>query len=120
MPTWKLKVSDVNGAICVNHRVTQSWGHYSLDVWGFGSTENRLTDTNGLVEFPERTIVAPTIWRIIGPIWAEFKTIFRGSTGVSGSVWTTGMVYEWAWLSYEPGKPLPDSITVDECILGDQ
>ena len=36
-------------------RVTQSWGHYRLYLDGNDASENRFTDLNGYVQFPERT-----------------------------------------------------------------
>jgi hypothetical protein len=115
VPVWKLRVIDINGTPCPNSQVNQGWGHYSLELESpIGGSEYRLTDSNGYVEFPERTIKATLFWRIIGPIIAFVMQFAHGSFGISGNVFTTGMV-DGPWINYKPAKPLPDTIVVDRC-----
>ena len=117
VPAWKLRVVDGNENVCRNMRVTQSWGHYSLYLDGGDDSEDRFTDMNGYVEFPERTIRASGIRRIVVPVIAHILLIAHGSVGASGAVWASG-IKDVAWLSYKTGKPLPDKMRVERCISG--
>lgn len=117
VPAWELQVVDVSGNVCPNMRVTQSWGHYSLYLDGADESEDRFTDMNGHVEFPERTIRAIGLRRVVVPVIAHILVIAHGSVGTSGAVWASG-IKEVAWLSYRAGKPLPDKMRVERCISG--
>ena len=46
--------------------VRQSWKNYSLEHQGH--EQDLLTDAHGRITFPTRTIRAPLIWRILGPV----------------------------------------------------
>src|ERR1700730_10330821 len=49
-----------------NAMVRQSWQDYSLER--YGHEEDRPTDEDGRITFPTRTIRAPLLWRVIGPL----------------------------------------------------
>ena len=118
LPEWKLRVTDVSGVACSRMRVNQSWGHYRLYLDGNYSSENRMTDTNGYVQFPERTIRASLARRIMMPIITRITTIMHGGWHVDGAVWASG-IRDVAWLSYRPGTVLPDEMRVDKCVSED-
>ena len=115
LPQWRLQVADVNGVACANMRVTQSWGHYRLYLDGNHSTEDRFTDTNGYVQFPERTIRASPARRITMPIITRIATLMHGGWRADGAVWASG-IKDVAWLSYRPGAAPPDKMRVEKCI----
>lgn len=115
VPEWILEVRDVDGNLCSNMRVTESWAHYSLFLGPNGGTEDRYTDQNGLVVFPEKTVQAIGLRRAVVPIVAHILIIAHGSVGASGAIWASGLK-DVAWLSYEPGQPLPFKMRVEECI----
>ncbi len=46
--------------------VRQSWQNYSLERQGH--EEDLPTDAHGRVTFPTRTIRAPSVWRLLGPL----------------------------------------------------
>jgi hypothetical protein len=117
IPTWKLQVVDVNENACRDMSVTQSWGHYSLYLDGGGGSDDRFTDINGYVEFPERTIRASLLRRTIVPVIAHILAIAHGGGGADGAVWASG-IKDVAWLSYKVGKPLPGKMRVERCISG--
>jgi hypothetical protein len=117
VPTWRLQVVDVSGNVCQNMRVTESWGHYSLYLEGWLGSDDRITDMNGYVEFPERTTRANLLRRMVVPVIAHVLVIMHGSVGATGSVYATG-IKDVAWLSYEAGKPLLDRMRVEQCISG--
>ncbi|MBA2737358.1 MAG: hypothetical protein H0U50_11305 [Pyrinomonadaceae bacterium] len=116
VPTWKLRVIDTDGNSCANKQVNQGWGHYSLEIEGdIGGSEYRFTDSEGYVEFHERTIRASLIWRVVAPGIAFLQAIIaHGSMGISGYVFSTGMK-DGPFINYKPGKPLPEKIIVDRC-----
>src|SRR5262245_15799479 len=114
IPRWKLQVTDERGAPCTNMRVTQSWGHYRLYLDGNDSGENRFTDVNGYVEFPERTVRASLGRRIFMPVLTRIGTLMHGGWVISGSVWASG-IKDVTSLSYDD-KPLPDKMRVEKCI----
>jgi hypothetical protein len=117
VPAWKLQIVDVQGNVCPNMRVTESWGHYSLYLEGWLGSDDRFTDMNGYVEFPERKIRASSLRRVVMPVITHILIIVHGSVGASGAVWATG-IKDVAWLSYKVGKPLPDRMRVERCING--
>ena len=118
IPQWRVQVVDVNGAACPKMPVTESWGHYRLYLDGNSSSDNRLTDLKGYVEFPERTTRASLSRRIVMPMVTRMVTIMHGGWDISGAVWASG-IKDVAWLSYKSGKPLPDKMRVEECISDD-
>jgi hypothetical protein len=115
VPKWRLQVVDVSGTPCANMRVTESWGHYSLYIGGNDQTDDRITDSNGTVEFAKRTVRAGLARRLVVPVFAHVLVIAHGSVGPSGAVWASG-IKDVAWLSYASGKPLPDKMRVEKCI----
>ena len=117
VPAWRLQVVDVDGNACSNMRVTEDWGHYSLYLDGWLGSDDRFTGINGYVKFPERTVRAGLLRRIVVPVIAHILVIAHGSVGASGAVWATG-IKDVAWLSYKAGKPLPDRMRVEKCISG--
>src|SRR5687768_706996 len=115
VPKWRVQVVDVSGSPCSNMRVTQSWGHYSLYLGGNDQADDRLTDRNGNVDFPDRMVRAGLARRLVVPVIAHILVIAHGSVGPAGAVWASGLK-DVAWLSYEPGKQLPDRMRVEKCI----
>ncbi|MDQ3664999.1 MAG: hypothetical protein M3410_00135 [Acidobacteriota bacterium] len=115
IPPWRIQVVDVNGTSCPNMRVTESWGHYRLYLDGNESSDDRFTDANGYVQFPERKIRASVSRRIMMPIVTRITTIMHGGWRVSGAVWASG-IKEVAWLSYHGANSLPDKMRVEKCI----
>src|ERR1044071_5555855 len=68
VPSWKVEVIDINGAVCANMPVTETWGHYSLFLAGDFQSADEVTDSQGFVEFPERHIRAIGIRRVVMPV----------------------------------------------------
>lgn len=118
VPTWRVHVVDVNGLACQNMRVTQSWGHYSLYLGGNSNSQCRLTDSSGYVLFPQREVRARLLRRLFVPVIAHILVIAHGSVGADAAVWAVG-IKDVAWLSYKPGKPLPDEMRVERCVTKD-
>ena len=115
VPDWKVQVIDENGNVCQNREVTETWAHYSIYI-GSGNfqSERRRTNSNGYVEFPERKVWAPLIWRGVGSVIAHVLIIAHGSAGPDASIYATGLKDK-AWIDYETDG-LVDKILVDRCI----
>jgi hypothetical protein len=115
VPNWRFRVVDVNGNICANRRVTESWAHYSIYIDdGNSQTENRQTNGEGYVEFPARKVWAPLIWRVIGSVIAHVLIFAHGSAGPNASIWATGLKDK-AWIDYE-SEGLVDKMVVHQCV----
>ncbi len=61
-------------------RVRQSWQNYTIEAGGH--EEDALTDKNGRVSFPRRTIRANLAWRAIGPVTNIITQGIHASFGV--------------------------------------
>jgi hypothetical protein len=80
VPEWKVRVIDEKGAPIARIWVNQSWENYSLRP-GKVYSETRYTDTDGWVDFPERTMRASLRRRAWGPIREVLKLGIHASTG---------------------------------------
>jgi hypothetical protein len=98
----------------VNVLVRQSWQDYSLE--SAGHEEDLTTNTHGRVTFPTRTLRAPLIWRLLGPLASIAGQGIHASFGVhtymspmankdsrvSPEVVQRGPEDVWYWLEPEP------------------
>jgi hypothetical protein len=64
--------------------VRQSWQNYSLEREGH--EEDLPTDAHGRVTFPTRTIRAPLVWRLLGPLASIAGQGVHASFGVHTDV----------------------------------
>jgi len=69
-----------DGTPIQNALVRQIWQHYSLE--SRSHEEDLKTGPNGRVTFPERTIRASLVRRVVYPIWILFKDGVHASFGV--------------------------------------
>ena|SRR6266481_2683401 len=86
--------------------VRQNWKHYSLEADGIDHLEDQWTDENGYASFPERTIRASILRRIVLTAFTGAMTLAHGSVGISAGVAATGP-QGYQRLEYDPGQPLP-------------
>jgi hypothetical protein len=106
---WRLRIVDQTGQRLRGNRVRESWSHYTLETQGH--EEERLSDGDGYVTFPRRTLRTSLI------TWAA-KFLARlvnvhSSYGPSASVYYLGdypLISEEPW--YQPGRPLATQIVV--------
>ena len=110
VPEWRLRVIDQNGQPFVGEEVREYWQHYSLE--SDGHREERRTDENGYVVFPERRIWSPLLWRIVSTSLAAVLTLAHGSMGVSAWVMVVGYSTNGGTRDYKPGVPLPGEIVL--------
>ncbi len=110
VPEWKITVLDQTGKPFANWEVREYWQHYSLE--SDGHQDNRLTDENGYVVFPERTIWSPLLWRIASTSLAALSVIAHGSMGIDAWVMVYGYSTGGGTRTYKPGEPLPNEIVI--------
>ena len=111
IPAWRLRVVNEKGEPYIGKKVRQAWKHYSLELDTAENMEDRWTDHNGYVAFPERTIRANLLWRTIVPLWSTVMMLAHGSTGISADVAASGpQGYE--SVKYVPNKPLPEQLVL--------
>lgn len=109
VPEWKLRVVDQSGHGLRGNRVRESWCHYTLE--NQSHEEELLSDGDGNVQFPRRTIRTNLV------TWAAKLAVgvlkVHSSFGPSASVSYFGdytLVSDPPW--YEPGRPLVKEIVV--------
>lgn len=90
VPAWKLRVVDETGTPYVGKQVNQTWKHYSLDKDPGTNIESRYTDSNGYVAFPERTIKASLLSRVVRSVYSAAMTLAHGGYGVHAYVSALG------------------------------
>jgi hypothetical protein len=109
VPEWKLRIVDQTGQRLRGNRVRQSWSHYTLE--NQSHEEELLSDGDGYVKFPRRTIRTSFItWA--ARLLARLVNV-HSSFGPSASVYYMGdyqLISEEPW--YQPGRPLATQIVV--------
>jgi hypothetical protein len=78
VPEWRAQFVDATGKPFKSLPVEQTWQNYSIESSAHYSSG--VTDNEGFVIFPERTVRAPIILRIVGPIGS---VLFRGGVHAS-------------------------------------
>ena len=115
VPNWRVQVVDFNGNVCPNRNVRETWSHYSIYINdGNFQWEDRQTNSEGYVEFPERKVWAPLIWRAIGSVIANILILAHGSAGPHATINTTGLKDK-AWIDYR-SDGLVDKMVVEKCV----
>jgi hypothetical protein len=109
VPEWKLRIVDQTGQRLRGNRVRESWCHYTFETQSH--KEELLSDGDGYVQFPRRTIRGNLItW--VAKFLKRFVLV-HSSSGPSASVSYFG---DYRLISnepcYEPGRPLAAEIVV--------
>ena|SRR6266550_3106917 len=108
-PEWRVRIVDQSGAPLRNTGVREVWRHYSIESQGH--EEDLMTDQEGYVTFPKRTIRALLAVRIIKPIINALNP--HHSSGPGASVIVLAPDYDtWSNNDYTPGQPLPNEVVV--------
>jgi len=107
VPVWKLRVIDENGKPYANQRVNEFWANYSLELGAAQHGDERWTDQNGHVEFPQRTIRMSLLGRTVRRTLTAIGRSMHGSTGIEAYLASTGP-QGITNVHYDPGKVVPD------------
>jgi hypothetical protein len=109
VPEWKLRIVDQTGQRLRGNRVRESWCHYTFE--NQDHEEDLLSDGDGYVQFPRRTIRGNLI-TLVAKFLEQFVNV-HSSSGPSASVDYFGdyrLISDEPW--YEPGRPLAPEIVV--------
>ena len=84
VPPWRFQVVDESGHPMANMPVCQIWRHYSVE--DTDHEEDSITDQNGFVEFPRRTIRVSQFQIIKGAISNFLQYSIHASYGPSSFI----------------------------------
>jgi len=110
-PRWRLRVVDDGGTVVRGIRVTEHWQHYLVE--SEGHEEVQPTDESGGVDFPERTVRASLVSRVLAKLrrFASLGTPARSGPYASIVVWGS-RDYETAVAVYQSAAPLQNEVVV--------
>ena len=77
VPEWKIRIVDETGKPVPNVVVREQWRDHSVEF--HGHNEERITDSEGYVFFPRRTVRAPLMFRVVGSTLATLNV--HGESG---------------------------------------
>jgi hypothetical protein len=110
VPEWKVRVINKSGEPLYGIAVNQYWKDYSLESSGVIHEDIQISDKNGFVVFPERTIRATLFRRFIASIGEIININPHVSFGPIAAVWVNGSPS----LFYSEGNPLPNELVIDQ------
>lgn len=109
VPQWRIRIVDEAGVPLGNAGIREVWQHYSIE--SRDHKEDLLTDADGYVTFPKRTIKSPVAVRIIKASLNNLNP--HGSSGPSAYLVILARGYDsWSNDAYIPGQPLPTEVVV--------
>lgn len=106
VPQWKIRLVDESGNSVVGVGVNEGWRHYSVEIRRH--EESLITDDEGYVTFPRRTVRAGVLIRAVGGMITALNP--HGSSGPHAFADVMGSYSGTA--DYSPDKPLPTTIIV--------
>jgi hypothetical protein len=118
VPAWRIRFTDESGQPFRSLPVQQTWRNYSVEVGDHHATG--LTDDGGYAQFPERSVWAPLVLRVLGPIGSILSAGAHASFGSTG--WITNscdLMERGSRLAAYFGSDLPDHITLGYFDRGD-
>jgi hypothetical protein len=114
VPAWKVQVVNQDDKPMPGVLVRQVWQDY--DVEEEGHEQDKRSDENGYVSFPERVIHTTPEARAMGRAKNTRKLGVHASFGPSAFVMAFNDELE-GWVDYEVSKPLPTRIVMRPKIL---
>lgn len=108
VPKWRLQVIDENGVPYKRQLVRQSCHDYTLGVspCAYREDADQYSDQYGFVEFPERTISASLIGRLLSTLKNYALVFAHGSIGEDVHVDSSGPE-GYQVLRYDPATGMP-------------
>lgn len=109
VPEWTVRIVDESGAPLKSTAVREVWQHY--DIESKGHRQDFMTDNQGYVTFPERTVRGALAVRVVRRMIASIFP--HQSSGPDAFVIILAPDYDrWSNNSALPGQPLPKEIIV--------
>ena len=109
VPEWRVRIVDQSGAPLTNTGVREVWQHYSLE--SKSHEQDLMTDNQGYVTFPTRTIRSPLAVRIVRPVINALNP-HHGSGPIAWVIVLGPDYMEWSNNATLPGQPLAKEIVV--------
>jgi hypothetical protein len=111
VPRWRLRVVDDAGVLVRQIKVTEHWQHYLVE--SEGHEEVRQTDESGRVDFPERSVRASIVSRIIHRLTGFASQGMKAKTEPYASIVVWGnRDYETVVAVFEPEGQLQSEVLV--------
>lgn len=109
VPEWQVRIVDEEGIPLRNTGVREVWQHSSVEARSH--EEDRVTDNEGYVTFPQRTIRSPLAIRILRPTINAINPHY--SSGPHAYLIVLAPDYDtWSNQFALPGRPLPKEVVV--------
>ena len=113
VPAWRIRVVDMVGAPVGGFPVSQHWQHHSVERRGHQQV--LVTDNDGYVNFPRRTVRGSLMLRVLKPIFNILTQGVHVDLGIYAYI-VPHMTREYQSLSvgfsYSPNEPLSNEILV--------
>jgi hypothetical protein len=111
VPPWRLRFVDELGRPFSSLPVGETWRNYSIEVTDHHA--DGLTNTDGYVEFPEHTLWAPLLLRIVGPVRSVLGSGVHAGFGRSAWIFSKcGLAMRGSRLPTYWGDDLPDRVVL--------
>ncbi len=115
VPAWSVTVVDRDGYPLKGVEVRQYWRHFALEKTY--SSQERVTNDDGDVHFPLRTIKASLLARLIRPVQMVFYySIYRVQFEPVAHVYARERGFG-GHLTYSPGKPLRRKLLLEHRMI---
>jgi hypothetical protein len=108
VPEWKIQIIDERKNPVRNVLVDEHWRNHSIEL--HRHSETRVTDNEGYVSFPRRTVRSPLLIRAIGRLLANLNV--HGESGPKASAIVLGPYLTSRDPQYSPNKPSPEVIEI--------
>jgi len=111
VPAWSIRVVDESGRPYPGLQVRESWKHYTLDVELGSHIDDGVTDSQGRLVFPERTIKLNLLSRMWRTTYSVVMSLAHGSLGIRAEVFI-GREAFFRSVAYRPGGDLPKELII--------
>lgn len=111
VPNWRIRFVDELGKPLSSLPVVQTWRNYSVEQTDHNA--DGITDQDGYVQFPKRTLWAPLMMRILGPIESVIGSGAHASFGQAAWILPKcGLQMRGSRLPTYWGKDLPGRVVL--------
>jgi hypothetical protein len=111
VPAWRIRFTDESGMPFRSLPVNQTWRNYSVESHDHHASG--MTDENGYAQFPVRSVCAPLVMRVLGPIKSILGAGAHAGFGSSGWIMTScDLMERGSRLATYYGADLPDHLTL--------
>ena len=106
VPDWKVRIVDEAGNPMRSFRVREVWQHYTIET--YSHEEDLITDGDGYVTFPKRTVRGSLLVRIGWPM----VNVLNVHASFGPSAYVSILDYQSIPQLFSPGQPLTTQIVV--------